>query len=92
MYGLVTELLKRLSDLLGEECVSRKEYLEILDAGFAELKVGVIPAVADRVVVGDITRTRLAHIRVLFLRASMMGLSRQEKKKGSLLSDRDREF
>lgn len=66
VYGLVTELLKRLSDLLGEERVSRKEYLEILDAGFAELKVGVIPAVADRVVVGDITRTRLAHIRVLF--------------------------
>ena len=55
VYGLVTELLKRLSDLLGEERVSRKEYLEILDAGFAELKVGVIPAVADRVVVGDIT-------------------------------------
>ena len=24
VYGLVTELLKRLSDLLGEECVSRK--------------------------------------------------------------------
>ena len=66
VYGLVTELLKRLSELLGEERVSRKEYLEILDAGFAELKVGVIPAVADRVVVGDITRTRLAHIRVLF--------------------------
>ncbi len=92
VYGLVTELLKRLSDLLGEEQVSRKEYLEILDAGFAELKVGVIPAVADRVVVGDITRTRLAHIKVLFFAGVNDGIVPARKEKGSLLSDRDREF
>ncbi len=92
VYGLVTELLKRLSDLLGEERVSRKEYLEILDAGFAELKVGVIPAVADRVVVGDITRTRLAHIRVLFFSGVNDGIVPARKERGSLLSDRDRDF
>lgn len=28
--------------------------------------MGLIPAVVDRVVVGDITRTRLSHIKVLF--------------------------
>ena len=92
VYGLVTELSKRLSDLLGEERVSRKEYLEILDAGFAELKVGVIPAVADRVVVGDITRTRLAHIRVLFFAGVNDGIVPARKERGSLLSDRDRDF
>ena len=92
VYGLVTAMLKRLADLLGEECVSRKEYLEILDAGFAELKVGVIPAVADRVVVGDITRTRLAHIKVLFFAGVNDGIVPARKEKGSLLSDRDREF
>ena len=92
VYGLVTELLKRLSDLLGEERVSRKEYLEILDAGFMELKVGVIPAVADRVVVGDITRTRLAHIRVLFFAGVNDGIVPARKERGSLLSDRDRDF
>ncbi len=92
VYGLVAELLKRLSDLLGEERVSRKEYLEILDAGFAELKVGVIPAVADRVVVGDITRTRLAHIRVLFFAGVNDGIVPARKDRGSLLSDRDRDF
>ena len=92
VYGLVTELLKRLSDLLGEERVSRKEYLEILDVGFAELKVGVIPAVADRVVVGDITRTRLAHIRVLFFAGVNDGIVPARKERGSLLSDRDRDF
>ncbi len=92
VYGLVTEMLKRLSELLGEETVSRKEYLEILDAGFAELKVGVIPAVADRVVVGDITRTRLAHVKILFFVGVNDGIVPARGEKGSLLSDRDRAF
>ena len=92
VYGLVTDMLRRLSDLLGEEIVSRKDYLEILDAGFAELKVGVIPAVADRVVVGDITRTRLAHIKVLFFAGVNDGIVPSRKESRSLLSDRDREF
>ena len=51
VYGLVRELLDRLSQLLGEEKVSRQEFQEILDAGFAEISVGVIPATVDRVVV-----------------------------------------
>ncbi len=79
VYGLVTELLKRLSDLLGEERVSRKEYLEILDAGFAELKVGVIPAVADRVVVGTLPEHVWLISGCSFLPASTMESYRQEK-------------
>ena len=64
VYGLVMDLFDRLAGLLGEEHVSRKEYAEILDAGFSEIKVGLIPASVDRVVVGDITRTRLDHVKV----------------------------
>ena len=50
IYGLVMELLSRLYQLLGQEPVSKREYLEILSAGLSELSVGMIPAAADRVV------------------------------------------
>ena len=66
VYGLVVDLMDRLARLLGEEKVSRREYAEILDAGFSEIEVGLIPAAVDRIVVGDITRTRLDHIKILF--------------------------
>lgn len=92
VYGLVGELLERLAALLGNEKVSRKEFLEILDAGFAEIKVGVIPATVDRVVVGDITRTRLAHIKVLFFVGVNDGIVPARKDSGSLLTDQEREF
>ena len=92
IYGLVKDLLERLSQLLGEEKVSRQEFQEILDAGFAEISVGVIPATVDRVVVGDIVRTRLAHVKVLFFIGVNDGIVPMHRDGGSLLSDREREF
>lgn len=41
---------------------------------------------------GDITRTRLAHIRVLFFAGVNDGIVPARKERGSLLSDRDRDF
>lgn len=66
VYGLVMDLFDRLAALLGDETVSRREYAQILDAGFAEIQVGLIPAVVDRVVTGDLTRTRLSMSRLCF--------------------------
>lgn len=92
VYRLVEELLGRLEELLGEESISRKSFMEILDAGFGEISVGAIPASVDRVVVGDITRTRLAHVKVLFFVGVNDGIVPSRKETGSLLSDREREF
>ncbi len=92
VYGLVLELFDRLSALLGEERTGLKEYGEILDAGFGEIKVGVIPATVDRVVVGDITRTRLDHVKVLFFVGVNDGIVPVKKERGGILSEAEREF
>ncbi len=91
VYGKVAELLTRLTGLLGDEKLSLKEYMEVLDAGFEEIRVGVIPATVDRVTVGDITRTRLDQIRVLFFVGVNEGVVPSRKDAGSLLTDMDRE-
>lgn len=90
VYMLVMDLLDRLAHLLGEERVSRKEFAEILDAGFAEISVGVIPATVDRVVVGDITRTRLDDIKVLFFVGVGDGIVPIRKSTAGILTDTDR--
>ncbi|WP_455437047.1 helicase-exonuclease AddAB subunit AddB [Hungatella hathewayi] len=92
VYGLVVDLMDRLARLLGEEKVSRREYAEILDAGFSEIKVGLIPAAVDRIVVGDITRTRLDHIKILFFIGVNDGIVPQRKENSSLFTDKEREF
>lgn len=90
IYGLVMELFERLYELLGTEAVSRKEYLEILSAGLSELKVGMIPAGADRVVAGDLKRTRLSGIRALFFVGVNEGVVPADTGKGGILTEQER--
>lgn len=60
------ELLEQIYALLEKEEMSLQEFADILDAGFGEIQVGTIPGSVDRVVVGDMERTRLKQVKVLF--------------------------
>ena len=66
IYRLVMDLLDQIYELLGEEEISLQEFADILEAGFGEITVGTIPQNVDRIVVGDMERTRLKQVKVLF--------------------------
>ena len=66
IYRILMDLFDKVVALLGEECISIKEYADILDAGFDAAKVAVIPPGNDKVTIGDIERTRLNHVKILF--------------------------
>ena len=53
------ELFDKVVELLGDEVISIKELTAILDSGFEEIKVGLIPPALDQIMVGDMERTRL---------------------------------
>ena len=91
VYRIVIELFDKLTELLGDEEVSLKEYARLLDAGLEEARVGVIPPSPDQVVTGDMQRTRLKDMKaLLFVGASDTYLPGNLLRTG-LLSERDRE-
>ncbi|BFL45778.1 helicase-exonuclease AddAB subunit AddB [Lactonifactor longoviformis] len=92
IYEIIMELLDKMADVLGEERVTVKEFQELLEAGLQEAKVGVIPPSADQVLVGDIERTRLKDVRVLFFAGVNEGVIPRKESGGGLLSDIDREY
>lgn len=92
IYRLVMELLEQVYQLLGEEQISLQEFADILEAGFGEIEVGIIPQNVDRVVVGDMERTRLKQVKVLFFLGINDGNIPKNTSKGGILSDIDREF
>lgn len=67
VYRIVIELLDQFVELLGDERISMQEYAELLDAGLEEAKVGIIPPSIDQIVVGDIERSRMKDVKVVFL-------------------------
>lgn len=92
VYRLVMELLEQIYALLGEETISLKEFSDILEAGFGEIEVGTIPQNVDRVIVGDMERTRLKQVRALFFMGVNDGNIPKNTSKGGIISDMDREF
>lgn len=92
IYRLVMQLLEQMIGLLGDEKLSWKEFYEILDAGLSEIQAGAIPQNVDRVVCGDIERTRLSEVKVLFFIGVNDGIIPASSGSGGMISDLDREF
>ena len=92
IYRLVMDLLDQVYELLGEEEISRQEFADILEAGFGEITVGTIPQNVDRIVVGDMERTRLKQVKVLFFLGVNDGSIPKNASKGGIISYMDREF
>ena len=92
IYRLIMELLNQIMELIGEEKMTVKEFADILDAGFDEIEVGIIPRNVDRIIVGDMERTRLKPVKYLFFLGVNDGNIPTKSSKGGIISDIDREF
>jgi len=92
IYRALVDLLDQIYALLGEEMISAKEYGELIEAGLSEIRLGTLPQKVDRVLAGDIERTRMSQVRALFFLGVNDGIIPRSTSKGGLISDLDREF
>lgn len=91
VYGITLDVMDRLVELLGEEKMPLKEFKEILDIGFSEARIGLIPPGVDQVVIGDINRTRLQNIKyVFFLGANDCNMA--NSRGGGVISETERNY
>ena len=92
IYKLVMNLLDTMDGLLGDEEITFEEFYKIFEAGLQEIKVGIIPKGVDRIVVGDIERTRLNNIKVLFFAGVNDTNIPKNSEKGGILSSVERQM
>ena len=92
VYAMVIDLLDQIYGLLDQEQMELREFADILDSGLTEISVGTIPQNVDRVLVGDIERTRLTQVKALFFLGVNDGNIPKGTGKGGIISDIDREF
>jgi len=91
VYRIVIELFEQFVELLGDERISIKEYCELLDAGLEEAKVGIIPPSMDQIVIGDVERSRIKDVKIVFLIGANDIYIPGNAQKNGLLSEYDRE-
>ena len=91
VYARVMGFLDKLVQVLGDERISMRDYRAVLEAGFAEEKIGIIPPGTDQVMVGDMERSRLSDIKVLFFLGVNEGMVPKSESAGGILTEIERE-
>nr|WP_243111750.1 PD-(D/E)XK nuclease family protein [Butyrivibrio sp. CB08] len=92
IYDKVMALLDQIRGLIGDEKLGITEFRDIVTAGIGEISVGTIPQDVDRIIVGDIERTRLKEVKVLFFVGVNDGNIPSNVGGGGILSDIDRQY
>ena len=92
VYGIVMGLLDKLAAVLGDEKISMRGYRALIEAGFNEQKLGIIPPTADQVMAGDMERSRPANVKVLFFIGVSEGIVPKTESSGGLLTESDRDM
>lgn len=90
IYPMLMALLDKMVEVLGNERMSLSAFRQLLETGLKETKIGLIPPGEDQVLVGDIERTRLKHIKVLFFAGVNDGWIPKPVSGNSVLSETDR--
>ncbi len=67
VYRFLCALSDQMAELLGDQRVSLSDFKDMLLDGMDQIKPATVPKSNDTVIFGDLERTRLSDIRVLFL-------------------------
>ena len=89
---VISGVLDEAAVLMGSEKVSRSQFAQILKAGFAEAKIGILPRGIDQVQVADLERSRLEQVRVVLFLGLNDGFVPHRKTSGGVLTDYEREI
>ncbi|WP_297429824.1 helicase-exonuclease AddAB subunit AddB [Clostridium sp.] len=89
--GIVIDILDQAVDVIGDETLEYFEFFKILNSGFTNEEIGVIPVALDQVNIGDIARIKGRNVKVLYIVGINDGVLPAAKKDEGILSDRDRD-
>jgi len=92
VWNAVVELLDQYVEILGEEQVPLKAFAAILETGFESLHFSLIPPALDQVLIGDLEKSRLNDIKIVFVVGVNEGILPAKISDEGILSDEDREL
>ena len=77
-------------ETVGEERLSGRALRQIVEAGLAEMEIGIVPVNPDSVLVGTMQRTRVGRVKALLVLGANEGLLPLQKTDEGLLSEREK--
>ena len=91
IYSAVMKLLDKMVAILGDEVMDLDQFSQIYKAGLSATTIGQVPFSGDCVIVGDVERTRISNVKVLFLLGASDDTIPKKVENGGILSSLERE-
>ncbi len=92
VYKWIMKLFDQIVSLIGDEEISLEDLSQILDTGYSEIRIGIIPKSVDVLPVCDLIRSRFGNIKALFILGINDGNIPADIGSGGILSDMEREI
>ncbi len=92
LWNILMNTLDQMVEIMGEQPITLKEYIRILDAGFSSLELAIIPTTIDQVLVGNIQRSKSHDIKALFVIGTNDGILPTGKGEEGILSDEEKRY
>ena len=91
LYAKLISVFDKMDEIMGDDTTSIDDFTELMTLGLKDLTLGVIPKTLDMTIVGDITRTRLDEIKILFIVGINDGIIPKKSSNSGIIGDNDKE-
>lgn len=91
VWDTVMDMLDQMVESLGERFISTVDFLKILDAGCAGIRLGLIPPGLDQVFVASLDRSRNPDVKACFVLGVNEGVLPTRVLDGGIFTPRDRD-
>lgn len=92
VWNIILSVFDQVVEIMGDKALSLERFSRILQIGFGQYRIGLIPASIDQVLVGNVERSKSHQIKALYILGANDGQFPAEPGEEGLLSDEDRVF
>lgn len=89
-WNVICRIFDQIVETVGEERLSGRALRQIVEAGLAEMEIGIVPVNPDSVLVGTMQRTRVGRVKALLVLGANEGLLPLQKTDEGFLSEREK--
>lgn len=90
IWNLTMDLLNQMVEVMGDKELDTDEFIKLLQIGFSENKMGLIPPAIDQVLIGSVDRLKNHDVSIMYLLGVNDGIFPKTIDDEGILNDSDR--
>ena len=91
VWDVTRGIFDQIEAVFGDTEMSREAYVTVLKAGFASVRIGVLPAFSDSVTIGTMQRTRTGKVKAMFVLGANDGELPKFSRDEGLITDEEKD-